>query len=173
MVGILNGWVADFSGKPAEVALDLAHFNPGTVSPRHEAKSEGRSRALQEEGFHGGLGLADDLPLLAGSAVKLEGPGAACDEHQLAHPDLGVKPNFSRERSNGLWISTAKSGPPNQWVLRSSAGLSGRKTATSGQRKLRFQRCDRLLTLQPGKMRIRWSGPRPILIAQARSNPSC
>ena len=91
MVRILEGWVADFSGKPAEVALDLAHFNPGTVGPRHEAKSEGKNRAHQEEGCHGGLGLADELPLLAGSAVKLEGPGAACDEHQLAHPDLGVK----------------------------------------------------------------------------------
>src|SRR5271157_4417500 len=86
-----NGWVADDSGKPAEVALDLAHFNPGTVGPRHEAESQGKNRALQEEGFHGGVGLADELPLLAGSAVKFQGPGAACHEHQFAHADLGVK----------------------------------------------------------------------------------
>jgi hypothetical protein len=46
---------------------------------------------LQNEGFHGGLGLADELPLLAGSAVKFEGPGAACHEHQFAYADLGVK----------------------------------------------------------------------------------
>ena len=110
MVGTLDGWVADFSGKPAEVALDLAHFNPGTVGPRHEAKSEGKNRALQEEGFH--VGSVRRELHLTGSGV-MSAARTACDEHQLAHPDLGVKAELlSRAIKRMCWCKPSDRGTP-------------------------------------------------------------
>ena len=131
----------------------------------------GEKPALQEEGFHGGLGLADELPLLADSAVKFEGPGGV--------PRTSVRaPRPWRKSRTSLASDHTGSGSRRRNRARHTSGCCGpSRVAGQKDRHVRaavvtLPSCGRLLTLQPGKMRIRWSWPRPILIAQARSNPS-
>ena len=90
---------------------------------------------LVERGRRVGVGRADRAPGRRRAAGRVPAP-RACDRPAATR---GRRPwrrsrSFLRDRSLWLTISTAKSGPPSQWVPRSSAGLPGRKTATSGQR---------------------------------------
>src|SRR5271165_5590537 len=82
------------SGKPTNVGSGLDHLDLGTLGPRHKAKAERKHCALQQGRRDVGLGCSDRFPLLAGLAEKLQRPGTAGDEEQLADANLGVEVEF-------------------------------------------------------------------------------